>query len=151
MTDAMNGGRAIDWSIFLRAMAEEIDALGGKGARDALLRGIGGRMALMRPIAAAPDMDTLVMDLNDTLGEMGWGGVSFQLNEQDRSLQIVHTYPPRIGAAGDPPGTWISALLEGLYEGWMNQLPDSDKELVARRTSVTPQVVLLRYGLPATA
>jgi len=91
------------------------------------------------------------MELNDTLGAVGWGAVGFQLNETDRSLLITHTGLPRVGAAGDPPGTWISAVLEGLYDGWMGQLPGSDPSLVARRMRVTPQTVLLRYGRPAAA
>ncbi len=143
------GGPAVDWSAFLRAMAEEIDAVGGAAARDALLRGVGHRMAALRPITVVPNMETLGMELNDLLAAMGWGHVSFQLNEQDRSLLITHSSLPRIGAAGDPPGTWISALLEGLYEGWMRQLPSSDPSLVARRMRVAPQTVLLRYGKPA--
>jgi hypothetical protein len=141
----------VDWSTFLRALAEEIDSVGGAVARDALLRGIGRRMAGMRPITAAPNMETLAMELNDTLGAVGWGAVGFQLNETDRSLLITHTGLPRVGAAGDPPGTWISAVLEGLYDGWMGQLPGSDPSLVARRMRVTPQTVLLRYGRPAAA
>lgn len=141
----------VDWTAFLRALAEEIDGIGGATARDALLRGIGQRMAAIRPISAAPNMDTLAMELNDQLAAMGWGSVSFQLNEQDRALLITHTGLPRIGAAGDPPGTWISALLEGLYDGWMGQLPGADRSLLARRMRVTPQTVLLRYGRPTGA
>lgn len=145
------GGVVVDWTTFLRALADEVDVVGGASARDALLRGIGQRMAAMRPLTSAPDMNTLAMELNDQLSDMGWGNVSFQLSEQDRSLLITHTNPPRVGAAGDPPGTWISALFEGLYEGWMSQLPGSDSTLVARRIRVTPQTVLIRYGRPTTA
>lgn len=148
MSDRISGS-GVDWSVFLRAVAEEIDTLGGAQARDALLRAVGKRMAAIRPISAAPNMDTLSMELNDMLGGMGWGTVSFQLNEQDRSLLITHSGLPRIGAAGDPPGTWISALLEGLYEAWMGQMPGADASLVARRMRVTPQAVLLRYGRAA--
>jgi hypothetical protein len=141
----------VDWSTFLRALAEEVDGVGGPTARDALLRRIGWRMAAMRPLTTAPNMETLAMELNDALATFGWGSVGFQLNETDRSLLITHTGLPRIGAAGDPPGTWISAVLEGLYEGWMAQLPGSDPSLVARRMRVTAQTVLLRYGRPAVA
>ena len=142
-------GKGVDWSIFLRAVAETVDALGGPLARDMWLREIGERMAAMRPISAVPNMETLAMELNDALGSMGWGQVSFHLNETDRALLITHTNLPRVGAAGDPPGTWISALLEGLYKAWMGQLPGSDPTLEATRLRVTAQTVLLRYGRPA--
>ncbi len=138
----------VDWTVFLRAMAEEIDASGGSAARDALLRFVGQRIATMRPITPAPDMATLAMEVNDQLAVLGWGTAAFTIDEADRSLLITHARLPRIGAAGDPPGTWLSALLEGLYEGWMAQLPGGDSALVARRVRVTPQTVVLRYGLP---
>lgn len=142
-------GLAVDWSIFLRAMADAIDGLGGPVARDVWLRSVGERVGAMRPITPVANMEQLTMEMNDALAAMGWGQMGFQLNEQDRSLLITHTNPPRIGAAGDPPGTWLSALLEGLYHAWMNQLPGSDASLEARRLRVTPQTVLLRYGKPA--
>lgn len=140
---------AIDWTVFLRAMAEGIDSLGGPVARDVWLRSVGERMGAMRPISPVPNMESLTMEMNDVLAAMGWGQVGFQLNEQDRSLLITHTHLPRVGAAGDPPGTWLSALLEGLYRAWMGQLPGADPSLVAQRLRVTPQTVLLRYGKPA--
>jgi hypothetical protein len=138
----------VDWSIFLRAMADEIDTLGGGAARDALLRSVGARMAAMRPLSSAPNMETLAMEINDQLALMGWGQVGFVLSERDRSLLITHSQLPRIGAAGDPPGTWLSALLEGLYQGWLGQLPGSDQTLAVRRMRITPQAILLRYGKP---
>jgi hypothetical protein len=136
----------IDWSVFLRALADEVDTMGGAQARDALLRGVGTRMAAMRPISPAPNLETLAMEINDHLGTMGWGAVGFVLSERDHALLITHSQLPRIGAAGDPPGTWVSAVLEGLYGGWMNQMPGSDRGLTVRRVRITTQTVLLRYG-----
>jgi hypothetical protein len=136
----------IDWSLFLRGMADEIDAVGGATARDTLLRHVGHRIAVMRPVGAAPNMETLAMEMNDQLAAIGWGMVGIVLSERDRSLLITHSQLPRIGAAGDPPGTWLSAMLEGLYEGWLAQLPGSDPAMVVRRMRITPQTVLLRYG-----
>lgn len=138
----------IDWTLFLRAMADEIDAVGGANARDSLLRAVGQRVATMRPVGSAPNMETLAMEMNDQLAAIGWGMVNFVLSERDRSLLITHSHLPRVGAAGDPPGTWLSAMLEGLYETWLAQLPGSDQTLVVRRMRITPQAVLLRYGKP---
>jgi hypothetical protein len=144
MTDAATTP-SVDWTALLRAMAEEIDATGGAGARDSLLRAVGQRMAAIRPLTPAPTMDRLAMEVNDMLATIGWGHVSFQLNERDRSLLISHSNLPRAGAAGDPPGTWLSAVLEGLYGGWMGQL-GSDPALQVRRMRVSPTMVLLRYS-----
>jgi hypothetical protein len=143
---AADKAQGIDWSVFLRALADEVDTMGGPQARDALLRGVGARMAGMRPISPAPNLETLSMEINDHLGAMGWGSVGFVLSERDHALLITHNQLPRIGAAGDPPGTWVSALLEGLYAGWLGQMPGSDRTLVVRRMRITPQTVLLRYG-----
>ena len=136
----------LDWFLLMRALAEEVDLAGGPAGRDALLRATGLRMAAMRPLTPAHTMDTLVMEINDMLAAIGWGSVSFQLNETDRSLLISHDGLPRVGAAGDPPGTWLSAVLEGLYQGWLGQLPGSDPGLSARRLRVSPVTVLLRYA-----
>jgi len=139
---------SVDWTLFLRAMADEIDAVGGANARDALLRAVGLRVAAMRPVGASPNMETLAMEMNDQLSAIGWGNMAFTLSERDRALLITHSQLPRVGAAGDPPGTWLSALLEGLYEGWLAQLPGSDPSMIVRRMRLTPQAVLLRYGRP---
>lgn len=136
----------LDWTLLLRAMAEEIDIAGGNAARDALLRKVGLRMAAMRPLTPSLTMDALVMEMNDMLAAIGWGAASFSLNETDRSLLITHEDLPRVGAAGDPPGTWLSAVLEGLYQGWMSQLPGSNPSLTARRLRVSPSTVLLRFA-----
>jgi hypothetical protein len=151
MSDGQRPGWAaepglVDWSLFLRAIADTIDEAGGDHARDALLRQVGQRMAMRRPIAAARNMEALAMEMNDHLAGMGFGSVAFSLSERDRSLLLTHSQLPRIGAAGDPPGTWLSALLEGLYDTWFAQLEGSDRTMVARRMRVTPDVVLLRYG-----
>lgn len=136
----------VDWTALLRSLAEEIDASSGAAARDRLLRATGLRMAALRPLTPAHTMDTLVMEVNDMLAVIGWGSVSFQLNETDRSLLISHTGLPRVGAAGDPPGTWLTAVLEGLYQGWMSQLPGADATLSIKRLRASPNAVLLRYA-----
>jgi hypothetical protein len=37
-------------------------------------------------------------------------------------------------------------VLEGLYQGWLNQIPGADPALVVRRQSVTLNTVTLRYA-----
>jgi hypothetical protein len=137
---------APQWRVFLYALADEVDGLGGPGARDELLRNIGRRMALLRPALPVPSLDLLEVEINEILNVMGWGAAALRFNEADHQLVIAHTGLPRIGAAGDPPGTWLAAVLEGLYQGWLNQIPGADPALVVRRQSVTLNTVTLRYA-----
>ncbi|CAH2602384.1 Cellulose synthase [Rhodovastum atsumiense] len=137
---------APQWRVFLHALAEEIDSQGGVAARDELLRGIGRRMAKLRPILAVSGIDLLTAEINEQLGLMGWGQASLHVADEYPALQIVHTGLPRVGAGGDPPGSWMSALLEGLYQGWLAQQPGSEPGMTVRRESVSARAVTLRYG-----
>lgn len=139
-------GSGITWRAFLRALAEEIDSVGGLVARDALLRSVGRRMALLNPLPVAPDVAGVELELNGMLADWGWGATRLHLSESERALIISHYGLPVIGSAGDPPGTWLSALLEGLYEGWLAQLPGSDRNLTAKRQRISVGAVTLRYG-----
>jgi len=138
---------APDWRKFLRALADEIDAQhGGDAARDELLRAIGRRMAQLLPLPEVASMEALSMEMNDALAAIGWGSVTLTLEEGEQRLTIVHVGLPRLGGAGEPPGLWLSALLEGLYESWIGQQPGSDSRLVARRVRTLPGTIALRYG-----
>jgi hypothetical protein len=53
---------------------------------------------------------------------------------------------PRIGGTGDPPGTWLAAMLEGLYGGWLSQIPGADPEFRISRELTEPHRVVLVYG-----
>lgn len=134
------------WSPFLRALAEEVDSLGGPDVRDTLLREVGRRMARFQPLPFTTRMDVMELDANETLAALGWGSVSFRVAEQDHALLIDHAAWPSVGGAGDPPGSWLSAVLEGLYEGWMAQLPGADPSLTVRRVRVGLDSVLLQYS-----
>jgi len=135
------------WRNFLRALAEEVDASAGPASRDALLRRIGERMARLMPLPPATSLETLEIEMNDALHEAGWGAVQLDLHESDRYLVLRHRDLPRIGSAGDPPGTWLAALLEGLYEGWMSQQPGSEPSLSARiQPGGSNEMIELRYG-----
>jgi hypothetical protein len=142
----MPAATVVDWALFLRAMADSVDATVGSEGRDTWLRGVGTRIAAMRPLRHVPNMETLAMEVNDLLREQGWGQMRVDLQPADHSLLITHTGLPRLGAAGDPPGTWLTAVLEGLYTNWLGQIPGADPALSARRMRVSPDVTLLRYG-----
>ena len=136
------------WRVFLQALADEVDSQGGAAARDELLRGIGRRMAKLRPIVTvAGGVDLLVDEINELLSGMGWGFATIRVDDDYPALVILHTGLPRIGATGEPTGTWLSAVLEGLYQGWLAQLPGGDAGgMVVRRESVMPRTITLRYG-----
>ena len=131
---------AQDWRPFLRALAEEIDAVAGAAGRDALLHGVGLQLARMYPLPARDSTDALAMEMTETLEGFGWGRVLISFSERERCLYLTHTGLPRVGGGGDPPGAWLAGVLEGLYEGWMGQQAGADATLVARRVpSATPE------------
>ena len=101
----------------------------------------------MMPLPPATSMETLELEMNDALAAVAWGQVRLDLQEDDRCLLLRHTGLPRIGSLGDPPGSWLAAVLEGLYEGWMTQQPGSEPSLSARiQPDATTDSVVLRYG-----
>lgn len=143
MNDA---SETVMWRAFLRAMVDQIDGDSGVPARDALLRGIGRRMAATNPLPLATDTQALTMEMNDRLAGWHWGGVKLHLSDTERVLVITHTGLPWIGGTGEPPGTWLAAVLEGLYETWLNALPNADQSLTTRRFRTTSEYVVLKYG-----
>jgi hypothetical protein len=136
-----------DWRPFLRALAEEIDAVAGAAGRDALLRGVGRQLARLHPLPARESTDGLSLEMNETLDGFGWGRVRMAFAERERCLYLTHEGLPPVGGGGDPPGSWLAGVLVGLYEGWMAQQPGADASLVARRVpSANPDVIVIRYG-----
>jgi hypothetical protein len=136
-----------DWRPFLRALAEEIDAVAGPTGRDALLRRTGLRMAALCPLPASTSTEALAIEMNEVLSGAGWGSVAIEFSEAERCLYLTHRGMPRIGGGGTPPGTWLGSVLEGLYEGWLGQQPGADTTLNTRRaTSDSGETVVLRYG-----
>lgn len=133
--------------MFLRALAEEVDSLAGSGERDDMLRGVGRRMARLQPLPPVQTLQALEMEINDALDGLGWGQAHLRLNEPDRALEVTHVGLPRIGSLGSPPGQWLSALLEGLYDGWLAQQPGSKAALSAKRKGgLTGESVVLNYA-----
>lgn len=134
------------WRIFLHALSEEIDGLGGSGARDELLRGVGRRVARYQPILPSSSPELLEFEMNSALTTLGWGHVTLEPDNDGASLTIIHTDMPRIGGTGDPPGTWLAAMLEGLYAGWLSQIPGADPESRVSREVTESHRVVFVYG-----
>jgi hypothetical protein len=138
---------ANQWRIFLRALADEIDSQGGEQARDELLRCIGRRMAILLPLPETLSLEALEIEINEALDVLGWGSVTLTLESGEHNLMILHTGLPRVGGAGNPPGQWLSAVLEGLYETWLPQQPGGGAAFVARRVGLPgPFTIALSYG-----
>jgi hypothetical protein len=68
-------------------------------------------------------------------------------DERERCLLLTHEGLPRVGGAGDPPGSWLAGALVGLYEGWLSQQSGADASFAARRVpSSDPDEIVIRYG-----
>ena len=138
---------AIDWRPFLRALAEELDAVAGVAGRDALLHGVGRQLALQHPLPPQSSAPALALEMNEILENFGWGRVRINYSVAETCLVLTHFGLPRVGGRGEPPGTWLAAVLEGLYQGWLAQQPGADATLVTRRAPATePDTVVIRYG-----
>lgn len=111
--DEAQPSSSLPWRPFLRALADEIDAQRGDGVRDEMLRATGRRMARLLPLPEVASVEALAMEMNDALAGLGWGAVTLRLDEEERRLTILHSGLPRLGGAGEPPGLWLSAVLEG--------------------------------------
>lgn len=146
MATAHQPADGVQWRMFLRALVDEIDSMASATERDDMLRGVGARLARLTPLPDVSTLNMLQLEINDALASLGWGHASLWLNAAERVLMITHAGLPRIGSAGDPPGSWLSALLEGLYENWLGRQPGGDASLLARRASLQGDAVILRYG-----
>lgn len=145
----MTASAAPDFALLLHALASEFDAQAGTEARDKLLHAVGRRMA--ERIAPPPcvAVEALEIEINDLLAKIGWGRMHFDVRPEEQALLITHENLPRLGAVGDPPGQWLAATLEGLYETWLSRQPGATDTYVANREPdrngmSTPGTVVLR-------
>jgi hypothetical protein len=134
------------WRAFLRGFAVELDTRVGPDVRVAILRATGQQMAEMLTLPAVDSLEALELEMNDVLAEIGWGRVELTLLEAERCVTIGHTGLPRIGSAGEPPGTWLAPVLEGLYQGWMGQQPGADPSFRSSIRNYEQGGIVIRYG-----
>ncbi len=136
---------SVAWRTFLRGLAVELDAQVGADASFAILRGVGQQMAALLPLIPVASLEALEMEMNMVLAEIGWGRVKVALHEADRCVMIIHSGLPQVGSAGEPAGTWLAPVLEGLYQGWMGQQPGADSSLRARIGHYEGESIVIRY------
>jgi hypothetical protein len=134
------------WRAFLRGLALELDIQAGPDASTAILRAAGQQMAAMLALLAVHSLEALELEMNSVLGEICWGSVQVTLHEAERCVILRHSDLPRIGSAGDPPGTWLAPALEGLYQGWMGQQAGADPSFSARVKGYEGDTIVIRYG-----
>jgi hypothetical protein len=136
----------VAWRTFLRGLAVELETQTGSSASSAILRGVGQQMAGHLPLVAVDSLEALQLEMNMVLAEIGWGSVQLTLQEAERCVVLTHLSLPRIGSAGEPMGTWLAPVLEGLYQGWMGQQPGADASFQASIGRREGNRILLRYG-----
>lgn len=134
------------WRTFVRALALALDAQVGPDVQTAILRAAGQQMATMLALPTVDSLDALELEMNDILGEIGWGNVRLTLREAERFVMIDHAGLPRVGSAGDPPGTWFAPVLEGLYQSWMGQQPGADPSFRTSVKTYEEHRLVIRYG-----
>jgi Cellulose synthase subunit D len=146
MEQPMSAINQARWGFFLRALAQEVDAHGGREGREILLRGVGKRLATMMPLPTVSSLEAFELEINAALAELGWGNCTLKLQEGERCIVILHTGLPAVGSSGEPAGSWLAAALEGLFETWLTNHPECGDGFSARRQSVKPTGdVILRF------
>jgi hypothetical protein len=138
-------GYPTGWRVFLRALALEMEAQAGPAATAAVLRAAGQQMARLAALPPVGSMEALELEMNAVLTEIGWGSVRLAMNEAERCVVLDHTGLPQVGSAGEPAGTWLAPVLEGLYQDWMGQQPGADESLRARLQHCGSSITI-RYG-----
>ncbi len=138
--------RSVLWRAFLRGLAVELDAQVGPDSSAAILRGVGQRMAGLVTLLPVDSLEALQLEMNLVLTEIGWGHAQLALQEAERCVVMVHTGLPPVSSTGNPPGTWLAPVLEGLYEGWMGQQPGADEALRAKVDHHDGNKIIIRYG-----
>ncbi len=137
--------QSVSWRTFLRGLATELDAL-TPDARSSILHATGQKMAQLLPLVAVDSLEALELEMNLVLAEIGWGRIQLAVLESERCVSMVHMGLPHISSGGEPPGSWLAPVLEGLYQGWMGQQPGADNSFNARIIGYEDNSITIRYG-----
>jgi hypothetical protein len=134
------------WRAFLRGLAFELETQAGRDTTVAILRATGQQMSALLALLAVDSLEALQLEMNVVLAEINWGSVRLMLHEAERCVVLSHSSLPRIGSAGDPPGTWLAPVLEGLYQGWMGQQAGANPSFTARIKDYEDDTIIIVYG-----
>ena len=139
-------GVAPQWRVFLRALLETLEAHLDPGSREGLLRLVGSRMAALMPLPACASLGELEARMNDTLAAADWGYVQVSFDATNHSVLLRHVAAPMVGTHADLAGSWVGAVLEGLYGGWMGRQPGAQPGLQVQRVGPDGGAMMLRYA-----
>jgi len=134
---------APDYSLFIHALAAELDLQAGPEERDALLHSVGQRIATRLPLPECETVEAFELECNALLSIARWGVVSLRLQRETRALYIELTGFPTVGSLGNPAGQWLSAFYGGVLEGWLAQLDEHVTLRLDRSVSRADQMVFL--------
>lgn len=139
-------GVSAQWRGFVAALMETLgEHLDGQ-ARAALMRALGRRMADAMPLPHCDTLLELERRINDALAATAWGYAEIAVDIDGRRLVVTHHAAPAIGVGEDAEGSWVAAVLEGLYGTWFASQPGADPTLAPRAVACTAGHALLRYG-----
>lgn len=132
------------WRGFVRCLLETLDANLEPEGRDALLRIVGERIALLHPLPACDSIALLQSRMNDALAAMDWGFVDLVV--EDHGLRIRHGAAPAVATDNDADGAWIAAVLEGLFSAWIGAQDGAQPDVQAQRDGARHGRIELVYG-----
>jgi hypothetical protein len=139
-------GVAPQWRAFLRALVETLEEHLDAEGRTALMRAIGRRMAEAMPLPHCGTLAELEARMNDALAVADWGYCELALDTGAGRLVVVHSAAPAVAAGGDAEGSWVGAVLEGLYGGWFAGQPGANAALQPAMASYAPGSATLHYA-----
>ncbi|GAB6854268.1 cellulose biosynthesis protein BcsD [Asaia astilbis] len=134
---------APDYSLFLHALATELDLQAGPEERDALLFSVGHRLSTRLPLPSCETTEDFELECNALLTLVGWGRAQLRLSHETRSLYLDLTGTPHIGSLGTPSGQWFAAVYAGVFTGWFLQSGEPVKLQLDRDASTVDTLVFL--------
>jgi Cellulose synthase subunit D len=117
----------LQWSPFLRALAQELIANADKHALHQLFTNVGSRFAttVLPQFSGISTLKELNDALNGLWAPMSWGYV--KLTEASTAIEIEHRYAPLAEAFGDEMLEWSVGVMEGFYQSVFRSFGASEK------------------------
>ncbi|KKB65018.1 hypothetical protein WM40_03495 [Robbsia andropogonis] len=116
----MNHMSVPQWRPFLSLFAQELTQTLTPGLLGRLMHDTGVRFARQYVLAPAGTVAEMQDVMNHVWRELQWGEV--EIDESEIRLVLTHRYAPLRAVFGAENDRWAGAFLEGVYEGWMQQL-----------------------------